>query len=185
MADDRTVEDYRRHQLVASGRGAEFVGKAWKDNVAVLDARGSSLEEVLNSLKVGIDKLLAGRADAARQPSASHYVSAFRKIIPSLSDGHFAMLRAHYRAPNRSLTATELAKAAGYANYNAANLQYGSVGKLLWEELPTKLPIGPDGAPIYTFALAELSDQTAPNDQWVWRMRPEIAAALLELGLDK
>ena len=185
MVVDRRVEDYRRHQLVASGRGAAFVGKAWKDNVAVLDARGSGLEEVLNSLKAGVDSLLAGRANAAQQPSANHYVAAFRKIIPSLSDGHFAMLKAHYCAPHRSLTATELAKAAGYANYSAANLQYGFVGKLLWEELPTKLPIGSDGNPIYTFALAESSDQTAPDDQWVWRMRPEVAAALLELGLDK
>src|SRR6187397_351201 len=100
MVDDRRVEDYRRHQLVASGRGAAFVGKAWKDNVAVLDARGSSLDEVLNTLKAGVDKLLANRADTAQQPSANFYLAAFRKIIPSLSDGHFAMLKAHCRAPN-------------------------------------------------------------------------------------
>ncbi len=37
----------------------------WKDKVAVFDTRDSSLEELLNVLKVGVDKLLAGRADAA------------------------------------------------------------------------------------------------------------------------
>jgi len=165
--------------------GVAFVGKAWKDNVAVVDARGSSLEEVLNSLKTGVDSLLAGRANAAQQPGAKLYVAAFRKIVPSLSDGHFAMLKAHCRAPNQSLTATELAGAAGYANYSAVNLQYGLVGKLLWEELPTKLPIGSDGNPIYTFALAESGDRTGPEAQWVWRMRPELVAALVELGFDK
>ena len=51
---------------------------------------------------------------ASRQaaPSVSDYVEAFRRILPSLSESHLAMLRAHYMAPNRSLTTSELIGAA-------------------------------------------------------------------------
>ena len=45
-------------------------------------------------------------------PSVSDYAEAFRRILPSLSESHLAMLRAHYMAPNRSLTTSELAEAA-------------------------------------------------------------------------
>jgi len=46
------------------------------------------------------------------EASVSDYVEAFRKILPSLSESHLAMLRAHYMAPNRSLTTSELTEAA-------------------------------------------------------------------------
>jgi hypothetical protein len=79
---------------------------------------------------------------------------------------------------------TQLIDATPFANYGAANLQYGIVRKLLWEELPVKFPIGSDGNPIYTFALAEPGDRTAPEDQWVWHMRAAVADAIKYLGLD-
>lgn len=45
-------------------------------------------------------------------PSVSDYVEAFRRILPSLSESHLAMLRAHYMALDRSLTTSELTEAA-------------------------------------------------------------------------
>ena len=84
--------------------------------------------------------IFATRRDVALHANLTPEIQkyeALKKIMPSLSDGHLAMLKAHCRAPNRCLTATQLADAAGYANDSAANLQHGFVGKLLWEELPT------------------------------------------------
>lgn len=83
-----------------------------------------------------------------------------------------------------AITATELARAAGYAHYSAVNLQYGLVGKMLWEELPTQLDTGPGGEPIYTSALAAPGDRAGPEAHWVWRMRPEVVGALVKLGLN-
>jgi hypothetical protein len=59
-------------------------------------------------------------------------VEQFKAALLSLRDkhlpsSHFAMLRAQCRAPGASITATQLAEAAGYENYNAANLQYGTL----------------------------------------------------------
>ena len=56
-----------------------------------------------------------------------------------MSGGQRAMLRAHYEAPGRKITATQLAQAAGFANFSAANLQYGLLGAMLFAEIPEDL----------------------------------------------
>ena len=167
-------------------------------------------------------------------PSIADYVEAFRNILPSLSDSHLAMLRAHYLAPGRSLTAAELTEAAveceraAAANeiedeselaeavdefggesvlsetigedadelagdavedtsLNAANLQYGSIGQALYEQLPAFLKQQKrkqkDGTFDYIGALAEAEDRSGPREAWVWKMRPEVASALEGLEL--
>ena len=167
-------------------------------------------------------------------PSVSDYVEVFRRILPSLSESHLAMLRAHYMAPNRSLTTSELTEVAveseravaaaevedksGLAeavdefggesvlsetigedadelaedavddtSLNAANLQYGSIGQALYEQLPAFLKQQKrkqkDGTLDYIGALAEAEDRNGPRDAWVWKMRPEVASALEELEL--
>jgi len=167
-------------------------------------------------------------------PSVSDYVDAFHRILPSFSESHLAMLRAHYMAPNRSLTTSELTEAAvesqhavavsevkdesGLAeavdefgdesvlsetigedvdelaedvvedtNLNAANLQYGSIGQALYEQLPAFLKQQKrkekGGNLDYIGALAEAEDRSGPREAWVWKMRPEVASALEELGL--
>ena len=167
-------------------------------------------------------------------PSVSDYVEAFRSILPSLSESHLAMLRAHYMAPNRSLTTSELTEAAVESEHavaadevedgsglaeavdefggesvlsetigedadelaedavedtslNAANLQYGSIGQALYEQLPAFLKQQKrkqkDGTLDNIGALAEAQDRSGPREGWVWKMRPEVASALEELGL--
>ena len=167
-------------------------------------------------------------------PSVSDYVEAFRRILPSLSESHFAMLRAHYIAPNRSLTTSELTEAAveserataaaeveaesGLAeavdefggesvlsetigedadelaedavedtSLDAANLQYGLIGQALYEQLPAFLEQQKrkqtGGTFDYMDALAEAEDRSGPREAWVWKMRPEVASALEQLGL--
>jgi len=167
-------------------------------------------------------------------PSIADYVEAFRNILPSLSDSHLAMLRAHYLAPGRSLTAAELTEAAVEceraaaaneiedeselaeavdefggesvlletigedagalggdaaedASLDATNRQYGSIGQALFEQLPAFLKQQKrkqkDGIFDSILALAEAQDCSGPREAWVWRMRPELASALEELGL--
>lgn len=181
--NNRIVEPYRGYQLVAAEKGLKYVGKAWKDEAIVLQADGGSIDEVLVQLRSGTDKLLADRAATAPPPSDADYLAAFKRILPTLSDGHLAMLKAHHRARDRSLTATQLAAAAKYSSYRAVNLQYGEVGKRLWEQLPTQLPRDSEDRLIFTFALCDESDRSMPEDQWIWVMRPEVAAAVKQLGL--
>jgi hypothetical protein len=184
MSDDRKVEVYRRHELVAAFHHGKYRGRARKGKNVVADVEGSSVDDALPALRSQIDKRLSDEAARRSQPPTSlEYVEALRKVTADLSDRQLAMLRAHYAAPQRSLTATELATAAGYAGYSAANLQYGLVGRALYEELPFPLATRSDGSMIYTWAPASSGDRTGSEEQWVWQMRPEVAVALEILGL--
>ncbi|HUR53716.1 MAG TPA: hypothetical protein VMZ71_06275, partial [Gemmataceae bacterium] len=61
-----------------------------------------------------------------RVPTAAEYVEALNAI--TLSAAQRKMLMFHYRAHNRTVTYMELAEAAGYDSYGAANLHYGRLG---------------------------------------------------------
>jgi hypothetical protein len=81
------------------------------------------------------------------------YAEAFARL-GKLPAGYEAMLQAHLNAPDHCITATQLAEAAGYENYNAANLHYGRLGQLLAQELNYNPPKREDGTEIWTATLA-------------------------------
>ncbi len=103
-------------------------------------------------------------------PSAQQYVDAFREV--ELPDSYLKMLRVHYDVPAHTITATRLARAVGYKNYNSANLNYPKVGGLVGERLGW-LPNMP---------LEVLVTFEKPDDEWHWIMRPQVARALEMLG---
>lgn len=101
----------------------------------------------------------------------------------NLPDGHLTMLRAQCLAPRQTITATKLADAAGYENYNAANLQYGTLAFNLASHLGYDPPKRKDGTPMWWTTLSySLDGNTEPESgQFQFIMRPELAAALLEM----
>ena len=66
--------------------------------------------------------------------SSADFLRALRNVHP-IAPHHVNLLRAHYRAPRQTATATELAQAVGYAEYNAVNLHYGKFVLRLCESL--------------------------------------------------
>lgn len=64
---------------------------------------------------------------------ANDYVRAFRCL--SIAPHHRRMLQAHYHAPDRTLTATQMAKAVGYPSFGSANLH------LIPEEVDMTTPL--------------------------------------------
>jgi len=66
--------------------------------------------------------------------SSADFLRALRDIHP-IAPHHVRLLRAHYLAPRQTATATELAQAVGYAEYNAVNLHYGKFVLRLCESL--------------------------------------------------
>ena len=67
-------------------------------------------------------------------PSPQQYVTAFRELS-NLTESPIHMLRIHYYAPDRTITAAQMVRAVGYGHYSVANLQYGPVGRLVGEQL--------------------------------------------------
>lgn len=103
---------------------------------------------------------------------ASDYACAFRKI--AISPHHKRMLQAHYYSDQRTLTATGMAHAMHYENWNGANLQYGKLAKLVGKALGWR--------PLPYIALSVLATFEKPEHEWLWIMRAEIAESLEQLG---
>lgn len=100
----------------------------------------------------------------------------YKKALESapLRAHHRQLLKAHLAAPERTVTATQLARMLGYGSYKAANLHYGQLGELLCKRLGWRPP------PAQTvFSLVTFEKR---HGEWHWIMRPELAQALEDLG---
>ncbi len=119
---------------------------------------------------------------AADVPSAAEYKKAIIACQPALrSKGGWSvpkeMLKAHYYAPDRTVTAGELALhgSVALASFKAANLTYGKYAKALCEYF--------DRSPKFKLAILVKFSGGVPGDELVrWTMLPQVAAALEELG---
>jgi len=121
---------------------------------------------------------------AGSPPPAEAY--AFALSRPFVKAHHRAMLAAHGQAPDLTITAGALAAAAGYSRWGPANLHYGTLARRVAELLEIR-PAGSSTRtkPLWTTALAEgwRPDDPTTGGQWRWRLYPEVAAALRELGI--
>lgn len=109
--------------------------------------------------------------------TTNDYINVFRQL--NIAQHHLKMLQAHYYAFDRTLTATQMSKAMGYRNYNASNLHYGKLGRLVGKKLgwePAKEEAqGADAV----YILAEFEK---PGREWLWIMRTQVAQAMERLG---
>src|SRR5690606_36218269 len=76
-------------------------------------------------LRVGMTHVIK----MGRVPAVMEYVAGFSKI--DVSPVQLSILRAQYGAPERTVTATELAEATGVGGHPVINAQYGRLGRLL------------------------------------------------------
>jgi hypothetical protein len=112
-----------------------------------------------------------------RKPIATSegYKAALSLLEGEMPLKHRLMLEAHYRAPARTVTARSLAKSVGYSNYNAVNLQYGTLARQMCDILGQRLRY-------HVLILAEfVVPETGLDRELLWIMRPELAQALEEL----
>jgi len=105
--------------------------------------------------------------------TSADYVGAFKRAEPS--ESQMEMLRVHLAAPDHTITARHLARALGFANWNAVNLHYGKFAGKLCNELnvtpTTKLAV-----------LVEFFK--APGSEYELCLRPSVIEALSELGIE-
>ena len=183
MSAERKLETYRNHKLLSAEHGGKFVGRIWKDDVLLNQMEGLEVDTLLQELRDAVDTRIA---DLARKngdviPEAE-LTRAFQKIIDRLSDGQRAMLKAHYHAPNQTLTASELARAAGWTGWSPANLHYGNLGAMLFDEAPIKVLERKDGSLVMTSYLA-VAGGDGTESEWQWKLRPEVARVIEHFGL--
>jgi hypothetical protein len=113
-------------------------------------------------------------------PSATTYEKGLQAI--TISEDQMAMLKCHYLAHNRTVTYTELAAAAGSADYRAANSAYGRLGRSLGEETRYTVPISADrGEPFYSGSLGMDAPKTESREYRLM-MHHELSKAISNLG---
>jgi hypothetical protein len=179
------MEEYRQHTLLAANHDGKCKGRVWLSKELIHEQLGNDPESLLQELRDWVNRSISGRAEAqGDNPDKDQLLLAMKKVLPKLSDGQLAMLKAHYAAAGQTVTAGELAEAAGYSSFSGANLQYGFIGKALQELSPIRLPKRSDGSEVYTFYLAEAATETEDEGYWRWKLRSEMSKAIRELGLD-
>ena len=93
------------------------------------------------------------------------------------------MLGAHYRAHNRTITYTELARAGGADSHRSANSNYGRLGRALGEALNMRFVQGGSrNAPFYSSALGMGNPYTPEGVHFQLVMHHELAKAIAQLG---
>lgn len=112
-------------------------------------------------------------------PSVEEYVAAFSAIQEKLTEGHRAMLLAHYHAPDYTMTTPELAKAAGYENYRGTNRQYARLGEMIADYLSYPLPKHSNGSPFPTALVVKWTEK----EVWYCTLHPQVVKALEIVGL--
>lgn len=110
-------------------------------------------------------------------------LTSFREDKSLKNQNGFLMLRANYEADDMEISTGRLAKAVGYDNYNTANEQYGSFAHKICDELGFKPQTRSDGSPIWTDVLCTSSVKRDSNGHFQWKLRPEVAEALEQMGL--
>jgi hypothetical protein len=177
---------YRRHRIIAGQWQGTSAAMVYDGTAKLHQADGSTVAAAMEKAKTWIDDLLDGQIAGRRLPrvgTREEYVRAFRTL--SLGKCHEDMLRAHANAPKHTLTATELARTAGYDSYEVANFQYGKLGRQVAEFLNLPLRIDPRrGEPVWTTAIAAGADEGEDeNGHWQWTMHPEVVQALRDLNM--
>lgn len=115
-------------------------------------------------------------------------VEQFKAALKAVKNGdwpesHLEMLRAQFAAPDHTITATKLAKAAKFHNYNGANLQYGTMASHFARELGYTPVVAKNGDPNWwhTLSTGRAGSEFTDDGEFEFIMRPELAAALREL----
>ena len=127
---------------------------------------------------------MAAFSDGREFGSAEEYGLAFASRPPK--DKKLLALQAH--AERRIMTATALAQAASWPNYNSANLIYGSLGRDVGDALNLDLPEREGTRDrIGTYALADDAGRGGDPEsgEFEWAIRPEVVEGMLLAGLLK
>jgi len=97
-----------------------------------------------------------------------------------ISPMQLQMLQAQCRAPEGTISASQMAEQLKLKNFAAARLLYGAFARAIAERLGYAPPQKGKSAPYWWFTLSTVRDsaEDASNDQIQWIMRPELVAAL-------
>lgn len=189
------VDEYGRYTIKSGLVSGKWAAQALLKKQMIGERHTEeSREQAIQMAKDMLDGLVS-KEKASRSedgiPTAEEYRKAFDRL-GQLAKSYEAMLSAHLKAESNLISASQLADAAGYKNWSAANLHYGTLGKKLAVELNYNPPNRDDGSPIWTYTLATAGgeghlDKTqifealmrgCDDPHFEWLMRKEVIEAM-------
>jgi hypothetical protein len=111
-------------------------------------------------------------------------IDEFKAALLATRDRHgisplqLQMLQAQCRAPESTISASQIAEQLRLKNLAAARLHYGAFARAVAEKLGYAPPCRSKGAPCWWFTLSTGRNAEASDGQLQWTMRPELVAAL-------
>ncbi len=182
MTIKKTIQ-YGRFTLECRVLKGKVHGIAFLNGRQILKSEAADTEEALAGAKAALDVRDRARSKERREPhigTVEDYVDAFSAL--PLAEHERLMLHAHASSGDRGMTAGDLAHAAGYEGFQAANSLYGALGKKVAQlaGLPFKKALASKGF-VYTFVLA--SGEQKKGEYWRWKMHPEVLEALRSLNI--
>jgi predicted HNH restriction endonuclease len=182
LIKDRKTITYGRFQINAGILNGKPRAMAVQGTTRILERDGMDLDTAIASAKAGLDELEASRRKQRKAPyigTVDDYVGAFQTI--KLGEREKRMLHAHAHTEGRTLTATQIANAAGYEGHQQTNSQYGKLARRVAEAAGLARIDGEDGEDAWTFALA--TGEREEGEHWRWTMHPEVFDALRSLNI--
>lgn len=167
LAKGENYADHTLRRLTWRNCGYRFGKLCGPQSLTTIDTAYDVLAESWKSLFAATQE-----QGGSAVPTSQEYVKAFNRLT-DISADQVNILRLHYHAQDRTLTARQLARSMGHRHYGVANSFYGRLGRLVGEQLdfnPMKERLGT----LVTF------DKRC--GEWHWLMRPEVAEAIESLG---
>lgn len=162
--DKRIIkQDYRNYDLVARFWQGGYRGKIWKNNKSVDQIDGSSIEEILQSMRSMVDKLVDEKLQIRQQtaPTAEEIEQALFAIEDKISWPQRTMLMRQAQTQDGSISVQDAQKTAGFSSTTEVLLSYAEIAKRLSDELGYWPQTAPGQDPALSILLAESPDQGA------------------------
>lgn len=154
---------YRGSRIIAVNISGKTTARAFLGKKCLAEAHGEDIQEAVLEVKSIIDNRIQSRPGGI--PTVEEYEYALSALREEISHGHLEMLKAHFASraddasgkfEDRTMTTEQLAEAAHYDGYEAANLQYGLLGRRVAELLDYQPPLSDErGEPLWTESPSE------------------------------
>ena len=113
-------------------------------------------------------------------PSATEYAKAFSATMGTTTDFQRSFVVNHYKAADKTATATELAHSVGRSSYRVTNRWYGQLARKVSEELGLRPDSLEESGDCWLCNLVTFEKRQ--HQDYLLHLRPEVAEALEQLG---
>lgn len=130
----------------------------------------------------GAADLIVPYPDHFKVPSVDEYTRAIKKLYDRgvLKPWATELLSTHYKAPDRMIFSSDLAKKLGWKSYRGVNRWYAYLGEIIGKEMNVS------NDDIYAIVLSSYRQEPVPGKEkpeWRLTMREEVAQALEKLKI--